>query len=102
MGVPLPALQAAAARAAAELVRVFLDRFPEGTRRPATDDLRFAWAGALEPGTGHYYRLAGPRFLVELDNTQNGANHVHTVVRDPSADFGEDLLVVHYQSRHFS
>jgi hypothetical protein len=102
VGVPLPALQAAAARAAAELVRVFLDRFPEGTRRPATDDLRFAWAGALEPGTGHYYRLAGPRFLVELDNTQNGANHVHTVVRDPSADFGEDLLVAHYRSRHFS
>ena len=49
---------------------------------------------------GHYYRIAGPRFLVELDNTQNGANHVHTVVRDPSADFGEDLLVTHYRSRH--
>ena len=58
------------------------------------------WAGALEPGTGHYYRLAGPRFLVELDNTQNGANHVHTVVRDPGADFGEDLLAAHYRSQH--
>ena len=100
VGVPLPALQAAAARAAAELVRVFLDRFPDDTRRPATDDIRFAWAGALEPGAGHYYRLAGPRFLVELDNTQNGANHVHTVVRDPSADFGKDLLMAHYRSRH--
>lgn len=100
VGVPLSALSGGAATTAAELVRIYVDRFPDGTRRPATDDLRFAWAGALEPGTGHYYRLAGPRFLVELDNTQNGANHVHTVVRDPSADFGEDLLMAHYRSRH--
>ena len=100
MGVPLSVLSGGAAATAAELVRVFVDRFPDGTRRPVTGDLRFAWAGALEPGAGHYYRLAGPRFLVELDNTQNGANHVHTVVRDPSADFGHDLLTAHYRSRH--
>ena len=56
--------------------------------------LHFAWAGS--PGTGpgepHYYRLHGPGFLVELDNTQNGANHVHSVWRDPDGDFGGALL----------
>lgn len=100
VGVPLSVLSGGAAITAAELVRIYVDRFPDMARRPVADDLRFGWAGALEPGTGHYYRLAGPRFLVELDNTQNGANHVHTVVRDPGADFGEDLLAAHYRSQH--
>ncbi len=99
-GVPLSALDGSAGTTARELVRTYLDRFPDGVIRPRTDELWFAWAGALEPGIGHYYRLTGPRLLVELDNTQNGANHVHTVVRDPEADFGEDLLAVHYARNH--
>jgi Protein of unknown function (DUF3500) len=100
VGIPLSALGGAAATAARELVRTYLDRFPDGALRPSADDLWFAWAGALEPGIGHYYRLVGQRFLVELDNTQNGANHVHTVVRDPAADFGDDALAAHYGRSH--
>jgi hypothetical protein len=64
------------------------------------DKVRFAWAGGMEPGIGHYYRLHGPTFLVEFDNTQNNANHVHTVWRDPSGDFGADLLKEHYAAEH--
>jgi hypothetical protein len=56
----------------------------------------FGWAGGLEPGQPHYYRLHGPTFLVEFDNTQNGANHIHTVWRDAANDFGEDLLKQHF------
>jgi hypothetical protein len=89
VGVPVSALGGAAATVARELVRTYLDRIPDGVRRPPIDDPWFAWAGALEPGIGHYYRLTDRRLLVELDNTQHGANHVHTVVRDPEADFGE-------------
>jgi hypothetical protein len=85
----------AADKTARELVRTYLRRFADGVRRPLADDLWCAWAGALEPGIGHYYRLVGQRFLVEFDNTQNGANHIHTVVRDPEADFGEDMLAAH-------
>jgi len=59
-------------------------------------NIHFAWAGGLEPGQGHYYRLHGPTFLVEFDNTQNNANHIHTVWRDSANDFGEDLLREHY------
>jgi hypothetical protein len=58
----------------------------------------FAWAGGLEPGQGHYYRIQGPTFLIEFDNTQNNANHVHTVWRDFENDFGEDVLREHYDS----
>jgi hypothetical protein len=50
--------------------------------------VHFGWAGGAEPGQPHYYRVQGPRLLVEYDNTQNGANHVHSVWRDPLGDFG--------------
>jgi hypothetical protein len=56
----------------------------------------FAWAGEMEPRRPHYYRIHGPTILIEYDNTQNGANHVHSVWRSPRADFGEDLLRKHY------
>jgi lysophospholipase L1-like esterase len=60
------------------------------------ENIHFAWAGGLQPGQGHYYRLHGPTFLVEFDDTQNNANHIHTVWRDAANDFGEDLLKEHY------
>jgi hypothetical protein len=58
--------------------------------------VHFAWAGAVEPGRGHYYRVQGPTFLLEYDNTQNDANHVHAVWREFDGDFGEDILRQHY------
>ena len=58
--------------------------------------LHFAWAGARQPGEPHYYRIHGPTVLVEFDNTQNGADHIHTVWRDLENDFGGDLLRRHY------
>lgn len=64
------------------------------------DQLVFAWAGGLNVGDPHYYRIQGPTFLVEYDNTQNGANHVHAVYRDFNGDFGEDLLKKHYDEAH--
>jgi hypothetical protein len=99
-GVPLSALTGDARRAADELVDRYLARIPAGARRPHTDGARFAWAGADGPGVGHYYRLSAPRLLVELDNTQDGANHVHTVVRDPASDFGVDVLAAHLGGAH--
>ena len=61
------------------------------------DSVRFAWLGGLEKGEGHYYRVQGPTFLLEYDNTQNDANHIHAVWRDFEDDFGEDLLRQHYE-----
>jgi hypothetical protein len=64
------------------------------------NNLSFAWAGSLTPGQGHYYRIQGPMLLVEYDNTQNDANHVHTCVRDLTNDFAEDILREHYEKEH--
>ena len=77
--------------AAADWERAVADGLPE---------TRFAWAGAAEPGRGHYYAIRGPRFLVEYDNTQNGANHIHAVWRDLTNDWGEDLLAAHLREHH--
>lgn len=99
-GVPIDRLDGRAYRLAQSLVELYLDRLPEGAQRPPIDDLTFAWAGGRTPGDPHYYRLQGERLLVELDNTQNGANHVHTVVRDLAADFGVDVLADHLRRGH--
>jgi len=61
------------------------------------ETILFAWAGGMEKGDGHYYRVQGPTFLLEYDSTQNGANHVHAVWRDFKNDFGLDLLRQHYE-----
>ena len=58
---------------------------------------RFAWAGSLAPDLGHYCRVHGPATLIEHDNTQNNANHVHSVWRDLAGDFGNDALADHYR-----
>ncbi len=64
------------------------------------DDVTFAWAGPAGVGEPHYYAIRHPRFLIEYDNTQNGANHIHSVLRDYTHDFGEDLLSAHYRESH--
>ncbi len=63
--------------------------------RAGMDKVRFAWAGSTEKGQKHYYRIQGPTFLIEFDNTQNDGNHVHSVWRDFNGDFGRDLLREH-------
>jgi hypothetical protein len=61
----------------------------------ALDEVHLLWAGSLEPGEPHYYRLHSPVLLAEYDNTARGANHVHTVWRDPRGDFADDVLAIH-------
>lgn len=62
------------------------------------ESIRFGWAGATERGRPHYYRIQGPRFLIEYDASQNGGNHIHTVWRDFEGDFGRDFLREHHAS----
>ncbi len=64
------------------------------------DGVRFLWAGPETRGEGHYYAVAGPAFVIEYDNTQNEANHIHSVMRNYSGDWGEDLLAAHYERGH--
>ena len=69
-------------------------------REAGMDKLFFAWAGSEKRGEPHYYRVQGPSFVVEYDNTQNNANHIHSVWRDLENDFGLDTLREHYRTAH--
>ena len=91
------------------LLRLYVDRLPDDVADEeaakfagaALDDVHLLWAGGLDPGQPHYYRLHGPSILVEYDNTARDANHVHTVWRDPRGDFADDPLARHHaEHRH--
>ncbi len=81
---------------AAEYVKQAAPDVAEGKlaalREGELDAVYFAWGGAMQKGKGHYYNIVGPNFLVEFDNQQNGANHVHSVWRDVQNDFAYDIL----------
>jgi len=64
--------------------------------------IRFGWAGSIARGKPHYYRVQGPLFMIEYDASQNDGNHIHTVWRDFTGDFGRDLLREHYAAAQSS
>jgi hypothetical protein len=95
LGVAVADLNNGAADLTRQLLSVYLDRLA-APLDVDVDALHFAWQGATKPGEGgHYYRIQGPDLLVEYDNTDDGANHAHTVLRRPAADFGGDILAAH-------
>ena len=69
-------------------------------REQGLDDFYFAWGGGLENNTKHYYRIHGGNFIVEYDNRQNDANHIHSVLRDEENDFANDVLREHLLLYH--
>ena len=103
MGIPASALSAGQRRLLKQLVDVYAGHMADDIaadrlariEKAGWDHVAFAWAGGLERGQKHYYRVQGPTFLIEYDNTQNDANHIHSVWRDFKDDFGADLLREH-------
>jgi hypothetical protein len=75
------------------LVNVEMNRIEKAG---GVDELHFAWAGSTTIDEPHYFRIQGPVTLIEFDNAEDNANHVHSVWRDPSNDFGADLLMQHH------
>jgi len=107
-GLPFEAMLSDQQELLEMLIKVYLGRMPDDVaakkwyaiQKEGLSQVSFAWAGGLQAGQGHYYRILGKSFLVENDNTQNDANHVHTVWRDFNGDFGQDLLREHYRQSH--
>jgi hypothetical protein len=91
-----------------ELLEMYVGRMPPGiaererARFDGTllEDVHFAWAGAIERGEPHYYRLQGPQVLAEWENAQPDVNHAHSVWRDPARDLGLDVLAAHRAAHH--
>jgi hypothetical protein len=88
-----------------DLVECYMSRMPEEVaskhlervKADGLENLWFAWAGGLEPGTSHYYRIQGREILIEFDNAIDNGNHIHSVWRDYRNDLGHDLLMDHYE-----
>ena len=105
-GLPASAMTDAQRQLLMNLVREYVGNMEAASARAwmarigAETEIHFAWAGPIEPGAGHYYRVHAPSFLIEYDNTQNDANHVHSVWRDLENDFGGDALARHYEEGH--
>ncbi len=108
IGIPYTSMTSDQRKVLIKLLNVYIDNYELGFSKTLKDkinkagveNLYFAWAGSLSPGTAHYYRIHGPMLIIEYDNIQNQANHVHSVVRDLTNDFAEDLLKAHYQKDH--
>jgi len=106
-GLPFSQMSGDDRQLLARLVRHYVERTNDELAGPywrkleaELDEVTFAWTGSEERGQGHYYAIKGPSFLIEYDNTQNGANHIHSVLRDVAGDWGEDLLALHYAESH--
>jgi hypothetical protein len=103
-GLPAKAMDGGQRGMLDALLRLYVDRLPDDVADEeaakfagaALDDVHLLWAGGLDPGQPHYYRLHGPAILVEYDNTARDANHVHSVWRDPRGDFADDPLARHH------
>jgi len=106
-GLPAVELDAGQRDMLRALLASYLGRVPDGLSPLASfaddaalDGLCFAWAGPVGSGQPVYYRVQGAGLLVEYDNTQRGANHAHSVWREPAADFGYDALGAHLSAYH--
>ena len=108
MGIPLSRLDPGQRERLWTVIGRFVGRYRGELAGPVLAELRalpadaiwFAWCGSTKVGEGHYYRIQAPGVLMELDNTQNKANHVHTVWRDLRHDFGRDALRRHLETEH--
>ena len=108
VGLPASAMTADQRERLVRLIEVYVKRSPEDTAAEqmrkihdaGLQSVRFGWAGSRYRGQPHYYRVHGPTFLIEYDNTQDRANHIHSVWRDMEGDFGADLLREHYRDAH--
>ncbi len=106
-GLPFSKMSAKSKQVLTELVGEYAGNFPPQIAdfrmeqyRKTQGNLFFAWAGGIEKGDLHYYRIQTPVFVIEFDDTQNNGNHIHSVWRDFQGDFGMDLLAQHYQASH--
>jgi hypothetical protein len=107
-GLTFGAMDGSARERLVRLIRLYVDRASDEIaaaqwRRyedAGLDSVTFAWAGGVEPGQPHYYAVKGTQFIIEYDKTQDGANHIHSVLRDYANDWAGDILAAHYAALH--
>lgn len=105
IGIKMKGLNSQQQKILVDLIDEYLSNMPahlaerrrEKLKEEEFEEIKFGWAGSTRSGEPHYYRIQGKTFLIEFDNVQNNANHIHSVWRDFNGDFGRDLIKEHYQ-----
>jgi len=100
VGIAYPELNDTQQGLVTEILQSYLQSLPlliatptwERVTNAGMEQIRFGWAGSLEYSQPQYYRIQGPSFLLEFDNSRNGGTHIHSVWRDFERDFGYHLL----------
>ncbi|ASJ90940.1 DUF3500 domain-containing protein [Porphyrobacter sp. CACIAM 03H1] len=68
------------------------------------DKLYFSWWGPTDdPKARYMFRVQGPSIIIDYvreASPDGGFNHVHSIARDPSNDYGARWLEQHYQEAH--
>ena len=99
IGIAASSLNANQQALVMEILHKYLDTLPEPVgafhlerlQAAGVENISFAWAGPFEAQRPHYYRLQGPTFLLEHDNSRNRGTHIHSVWRDFAEDFGQSF-----------
>jgi Protein of unknown function (DUF3500) len=98
IGISGASLDANQRETLAEFVRAYYENFPESIRADLLDQfvrgaqsLHFAWYGPRDPSKPHAFRIQGPTLLIDFNDKQDGANHIHTFYRSLLGDFGRPL-----------
>jgi hypothetical protein len=107
-GLPFAAMSGEERHKLIDLVKLYIGRASDEVaanewrkiEAAGLDAIAFAWLGSEEVLQGHYYAIKGPTFMVEYDNVQDSATHIHSVWRDFTNDWAEDLLAAHYAVEH--
>lgn len=107
-GIAVSEMNAEQQKVLFELINEYISSAPKNVAEIRTNtikseeikDIYFAWAGETKLEKAHYYSIQGKTFLIEFDNTQNNANHIHAVWRNFDGDFGRDLIKEHLNSSH--
>jgi hypothetical protein len=100
VGILYSALNADQQAQVRTIIQTYLGVLPESIakvhheriEKSGLDQIRFGWAGSMDPRRPYYYRLQGPSFLLEHDNSRNGGTHIHSVWRVFDEDFGYNLI----------
>lgn len=99
VGLPVSRMSKDQQHLLGELLSEYLKNMPadvshrrrQAIEQAGKDGIHFAWWGSSEPNERHAYRVQGPTFLIEYNNTQNNANHIHSVWRDTHGDFNAPI-----------
>ena len=94
-GIRASALSPAQQTLLLDIIREWAGIMNDAFAEPRMADIRtnlpqtyFAWSGPTTNGSAAYFRVQGPTLVIEYAPQGGGVDHIHTIYRDPTNDYG--------------